>query len=629
MIVSMKKAKLIFMEEDFNKIIKTIQVHGFLMLDQKYLKTQSPSEDTIKVSKAIEILDGYLKKSIGGNEVVELERFENLSNNTLLVANEIIEKQNQLTKHKEGFQKFKKKLETVLPYRLLPVEQAKLKNLKFTDVLLGKVKEERLLSLKGFLEGIDAYVDIISKDEFYTYINVVFDKEYYEQAKDILNQHQFIEHEIEKFSQKNPLMIEYYQNEMTKYQDAIVDIENFMIEHTKQLAELKLLYDQQVSKDLRKQINLGKTNQTVYIEGWMRGDQVADLEKVLKDESLTYELETRDANENENVPTALKNNRLIKPFEYITNQFSIPSPKEIDPNPMMSFWYWIIFGIMMGDIGYGLSMILIFGLAAKFGKLRGGIKDLATIFFYSGFTAILAGLVFGSFFGATLYTPLLDPIQDPVPMLIISIAIGIIHIICALIMKMINTAKQGDILTGIADGLSWILILLGISIYAATMFIQLDAMLMNILTYIALGSIGIGVLIIIVLSGRHTKSIFGKIMSAFGGLYSSTSYLSDVLSYSRILALALSSAVIAFTMNLLADMVWNSIPFVGFLLGIVVYLVGHIFNFVMGLLSAYVHAGRLQYLEYYGKFYEGGGYLFEPLQLQLKYVYQVNLKEKK
>src|SRR5690606_26533812 len=239
----------------------------------------------------------------------------------------------------------------------------------------------------------------------------VFDKEYYEQAKDILNQHQFIEHEIEKFSQKNPLMIEYYQNEMTKYKDAIVDIENFMIEHTKQLAELKLLYDQQVSKDLRKQINLGKTNQTVYIEGWMRGDQVADLEKVLKDESLTYELETRDANENENVPTALKNNRLIKPFEYITNQFSIPSPKEIDPNPMMSFWYWIIFGIMMGDIGYGLSMILIFGLAAKFGKLRGGIKDLATIFFYSGFTAILAGLVFGSFFGATLYTPLLDPIQ--------------------------------------------------------------------------------------------------------------------------------------------------------------------------------------------------------------------------
>lgn len=629
MIVTMKKAKLIFMEEDLNKIIKTIQIHGFLMLDQKYLKASAPSEETIKVSKAIEILDGYLKKSIGGNEVIEIKRFENLSSDTLNLANLIIQNQNDLLKHKESFQKFSKKLESILPYQTLPVHQAKLKELKFTDVLLGKIKEEKLLSLKGFLEGIDAYVDILSKDSQYVYINVVVDKDYQEQAKEILIQHQFIEHEIEKFSQKNQLMMEYYHKEMTKYHDSIRDIENFMIEHTKQLGELKLLHDQQVSKDLRKQINLGKTNQTVYIEGWMREDQISSLEKVLKDESLTYELETRDANANESVPTALKNNRLIKPFEYITNQFSIPSPKEIDPNPMMSFWYWIIFGIMMGDIGYGLSMILIFGLAAKFGKLRGGIKDLATIFFYSGFTAILAGLVFGSFFGATLYEPLLDPIQNPVPMLIISIAIGIIHIICALIMKMINTAKQGDILTGIADGLSWILILSGVSIYATTMFIQLDAMFMNVLTYVSLGLIGIGVFIIIILSGRHTKNIFGKMLSAFTGLYNSTSYLSDVLSYSRILALALSSAVIAFTMNLLADMVWNSIPFVGILLGIIVYLIGHIFNFVMGLLSAYVHAGRLQYLEYYGKFYEGGGYLFEPLQLQLKYVYQVSLKEKK
>ncbi|HHX75771.1 MAG TPA: hypothetical protein GX698_00165, partial [Acholeplasmataceae bacterium] len=129
------------------------------------------------------------------------------------------------------------------------------------------------------------------------------------------------------------------------------------------------------------------------------------------------------------------------------------------------------------------------------------------------------------------------------------------------------------------------------------------------------------------LNGRDQKSIVGKMVSAFTGLYNSTGYLSDILSYSRILALALSSAVIAYTMNLLADMVWHSMPVIGILFGILVYIVGHVFNFIMGMLSAYVHAGRLQYLEFYGKFFEGGGYLFEPLQLQLKYVYQVNLKE--
>ena len=168
------------------------------------------------------------------------------------------------------------------------------------------------------------------------------------------------------------------------------------------------------------------------------------------------------------MPTALKNNKFVKPFENITNEFSVPNYKELDPNPIMSFWYWIIFGIMMGDVGYGLIMLFLFGFLLKFGKLKGTMKDSQCLYVFR-ITATIAGLFFGSFLGFDLYPPVIDIINDPIPMLIISIAIGILHLITALIMKLILSIKQKDVLTGLSDAVSWISILIGISLVAIAM----------------------------------------------------------------------------------------------------------------------------------------------------------------
>src|SRR5690606_10136326 len=129
----------------------------------------------------------------------------------------------------------------------------------------------------------------------------------------------------------------------------------------------------------------------------------------------------------------------VKPFAYLTTQFSTPSAREVDPNPSMSIWYWLISGIMTGEIGYGVVMLMLFGGLSRFGKLRGALKDLVHIFAYTGITAIVAGAAFGSVFGVQVYTPLLDPMNDPIPMLIISIGLGIVHIMHALVLKMINS----------------------------------------------------------------------------------------------------------------------------------------------------------------------------------------------
>jgi len=204
-------------------------------------------------------------------------------------------------------------------------------------------------------------------------------------------------------------------------------------------------------------------------------------------------------------------------------------------------------------------------------------------------------------------------------MLGFSLVFGVLHIINGLGFKFALLIRRKDYVGAIADALSWILILVGLVLFAAQLVIWTSA---SLLSYIGLGFAGVGALLLLFLAGRKSKNIFGKVLGGLGALYKSTSYVSDILSYSRILALSLSSAVIASTMNLLAGMIQGSV--IGFILSLLVYLVGHVFNFVMSMLSAYVHDGRLQYIEFFGKFYEGGGYLFEPFSIRLKQISEIS-----
>lgn len=627
MIVQMKKVKLFFLESEKAAVIDELQAHAVFMPDKKHYQTVNPSNELIQVSKAIEIVEKYIKKSTGNNAIVSLSEFETIDDNILESAKTILDLQNTYYKLEESLKSLKERYEDLLPYQNLTINQARLDSLRFSSVTLGYITKEKYDAFKGHMDTMDAYVDLLSSDDQYNYVSIVIDIDQKERLSDLLESVDFRVEPSRPFEKTNIEVINDFKKEMDALSSEIEKIVQFFQSSSKDLGALKLLHDQLLSKDNKHQLTFLNTESTLYVEGWVRSDKVNQLETLLSDKGLTVEMEARDPLPEESIPTALKNNRFVKPFEYLTNQFSTPSAREVDPNPSMSIWYWVIFGIMMGDIGYGAVMLLLFGGLIRFGKIRGALKDLVQIFAYTGITAMIAGAAFGSLFGNQIYTPLLDPMNDPIPMLIISIALGVLHIMHALVLKMINSVRQKDLLGGLADAGSWLFILTGLSIFVVGSFIPLEQLLKDIMLYTSYVLMGIGALLIILFNGRDKDTIPGKMVSAFTGLYNSTSFLSDILSYSRILALALSTTVIAYTMNLLAGMVWNSIPVLGILLGLVVYLVGHVFNFVMGMLSAYVHAGRLQYLEFFGKFYEGGGYLFEPLQLQLKYVYQVNLKE--
>ncbi len=376
-------------------------------------------------------------------------------------------------------------------------------------------------------------------------------------------------------------------------------------------AELELLNDQTATLGERKKAPVRPTATAVFIEGWVRSDQTGRLEKALAAATDVFDLELVDPGKEEQPPTALKNNRFVSAFETITDMFAKPSFNEIDPNPVMSVWYALIFGMMMADVGYGFVMIILFAFMIRKMRVRGEMRKLLKVLMFSGFTTVLWGVLFGSYFGFSWHPIILDPMVDTINFLLLTVIFGVLHIFTGLLMRAANNIRKKDYLAAFTDSFSWIFLILGLGMLFLPEYATIGK-------WLALS----GAAIIVLFAGRSSKNIFARLGSGLYALYGATGFLGDIMSYTRILALSLSTVVIGYVMNLLAGMIQGSL--LGIFLSIFVYLVGHIFNMAMGLLSAYVHTSRLQFIEFYTKFYEGAGYEFRPLGYQLNYIEQVS-----
>lgn len=637
MIVPVKKARVFVLEEHKNELVRALQKAELLMI----IPTQSTSADVTednallqRISKALSDLNRYgKKKSLFEHQEVTYERFmmEDEAQERLLdsVETNILALNTASAKIKKG----KGLLDKYYPFREIDLKVRDLKQSSLVRYHIGYIKEENLEGAIEYLNKNNVPFEKLAKSD---YGSALLLASYFEEDETIINKMANYSFADVDFPDVDISLKEYIagiEDNLQIEQAKVIEYQENLKLLAKSKNQLSLMYDRIQAKIDRKSITFGKTERSFFLDGWVRSDQIALLEKTVASITKEFDIEFSEPGEADLPPTAVKNNKFISQFETITNMFSVPSHKEIDPNPAMAIWYWIIFGIMMGDIGYGILMLILFGLGLLLIKPKGAFKKLISVFFYSGITSIIAGILFGSFFGANFdlgaligglfgqqwTSVLLNPVTDPLIMLGFSLVFGILHIVNGLGFKMAILIKRKDYVGAIADGLSWILILVGLVFVAAQMVIWSSLV---VLSYIGLGLAGLGAIILLVLAGRKSKNIFGKIFGGLGALYQSTSYISDILSYSRILALSLSSAVIASTMNLLAGMIQGNI--IGIILSIFVYLIGHIFNFAMGMLSAYVHNGRLQYIEFFGKFYEGGGYLFEPFAIRLKHINEIS-----
>ncbi len=375
------------------------------------------------------------------------------------------------------------------------------------------------------------------------------------------------------------------------------------------------------------------------LEGWVRSDETDKVEQAIRSVTEDYYTEYRDPAEDEVPPTVLQNDRFNTPFESLINLYSLPDARGIDATPYMTPFYIFLFGIMLSDTGYGLVLSLGAWLFLKLKKPTGGLKGLAMVLFWGGISTMVWGVLVGTFFGLDFDTifgtvdkfPLLiDPTGNPVGMLLFCLLLGIIHISCGHLIKMKMCFEDKDWQGAVFDNLSWVFILIGLVLFALPMASTFfdppfelgwyNALHLN---TVGIGLILLGSVMILLFRGRDKKNPVMRLASGLGGLYNVTSYLSDILSYARLLALGIATGYLAMVFNTLCTMLMGGsgvMKIVGFLIAVVLLVALHLFSIAINTLGTFVHCARLQYVEFFGKFYEEGGRAFKPLQYKTKHV---------
>lgn len=356
-----------------------------------------------------------------------------------------------------------------------------------------------------------------------------------------------------------------------------------------------------------------ETDKVFLLEGWLPADRCTALEKAL--EPFTCAVETREPAEDEypQVPVQLRNNKLTRPLNMVTEMYSLPAYGTLDPNPLMAPFFILFYGIMMADMGYGLLMMIASVIIGKKYRPKGTSGELFSLLGLCGLSTFIVGAMTGGFFGdfltqlVAIVSPgmvfalpkLFDPLDDLTMILIGSMALGLVQIITGMAISLIEKCRRKKILDAFFEEITWWIVFLGIALAVlkkGTAVLYLGCAL------VLLGPI---------VQGKG----WGKLTGVFGSIYNHvTGYFGDILSYTRLMALMLAGSVIAQVFNMLAAMPGNVVAFV------IISMLGNAMNFGLNLLGCYVHDLRLQCLEFFNKFYVDGGKPFRPMTLDTEYV---------
>lgn len=604
-------------------------------------KAVSQFENYMKSAKtSISILDKYTPRKTGfisSRRILPLDYYSmktSKSNEVLRKIYQIIKLSDAVRENMENIRKIDSKQLALKAFTNLdiPMNIRETDNTFITSGIINGFWDENKINSKLLELKIDnIYFEVIKASKEYTTIWLMYNKKNKKQAELFLQNIGFVEPNFSlshHTPEKKILVLENARKELQKEIDNTIDeIKKF----SKYRDEIELFYDHlKLRKDKYSVLSkMGITEHAFILEGYIPEKYSEDLKnKLERDYNVYIELFTpEDASD---VPVQFENNSVVSPVETVTETYSMPSVTDIDPNPIMAFFYYLFFGMMFSDAGYGLLVMLVCGYLGFSKKLEKPKRKSYKMFFYCGVSTTFWGLMYGSFFGNVINTvsvtffnsdislkPIwIDPVSEPLTLLIFSIVLGLIQILVGLGIKFYMLWRQNKHLDAIFDVGFWMLILVSVAVFALG-----STMGMQILSNIGIALMIAGALGLIFTQGRHNKNFIGKLFGGVISLYGITSYVSDALSYSRLMALGLATGVIANVVSILGSIAGPGV--VGAISFIVISILGHAMNFGINMLGAYVHTNRLQYVEFFSKFYEGGGHKFKPFNMDTEY-YLIN-----
>lgn len=397
------------------------------------------------------------------------------------------------------------------------------------------------------------------------------------------------------------------------------DAENRLREFAASLGEVQIFIDATRTElnAAETKLRLAKTENCAVMTAWVPVNKEEKVTALLGKYECAYELS--DPVESDDPPVLLKNNSFAKNFEWVLGMYSYPKYGTYDPTFVMGIFYCLIFGMMFADVAYGLILVAAGFGAVKLLKPREGMKRFLLMFAYCGIGSAIMGVFFGGYFGDLPqeiminmmgienppdFSLILNPMTNPMGFLILSVAMGGAHIVASMAIKMYVTWRDGHPVAAILDVVPWWIL------FAGLIMLYLKP---EIGKWVAIG----GVILLILTQGHAQKGIIKKLIKGVSSLYGLISYAQDLISYSRIMALGLASSVLAQVFNILGTMMGGS-P-IGFIFMILVLIVGHVINIAINVLGSFVHTSRLQYIEFFSRFFEEGGRGFKPVQPADKY----------
>lgn len=514
------------------------------------------------------------------------------------------------------------------PWRIyeLPIDMKETDSLCIKLGLMPPLTEVDKIDEEIASHGFESAIHLVNKDKEQAYISAWFFKTDEDAVMGILKSHGFTNAPINELEGTAAENIAAAERTIKAQEQKRSELENKIKEMKEAKSHAEEYHDMMVvNRDkARVRSSLLKTDETFTFDGWAPKYETGKIEKLLEKYTCWYEL--TEPEEDDDVPVRLTNKKFFAPIEFITEMYSLPNWKEIDPTSIFSIFYIIFFGIMFGDVGYGLILCGLSMYFLKKNKLyEGGAYKLFNVLFYSGISSIFWGVMFGSFFGdiipvvartffgkEIIINPLwLDPAKSPMIFLVFSCGLGVIHLFVGMGIKAYEQIRDGKLLDACNDVFAWYLIVVGIILMLFGSKVSAGAPKIG--KIMAIIGVAAAIILPFILNKGVSKGL--GIWNLYSGV---TGNLSDILSYSRLLGLGLASTSIAQVFNFLASMGGKSV--VGVIMFIIISLLGHSLNFGINALGAFVHSCRLQYVEFFGRFYEGEGRAFKPFNKDTKYI---------
>ena len=662
-IVKMSKIKLIslydYKEDILNALHKTASVELTATEEVADTFTVQKNEENLPVYQEFDRIKGvitffeerlekcknkpFLKEDLSflKYQFLTYEEFVSAKDKKEQVA-KIVEKistyRNKVMENRATALKLNNVLSQLNPYLAVKEKFSDFKSTKTTHVFFGTIKAEAISSLQNFVEENPlSELKVLAVGQQAVIALVVFN-DLYESAEQKLVENGFNKcpFDFDKTPTEKTREIESQLNALDNDNE---QVDKLLCESVSDLKELRAYSDylkfviekEKVSEEFR------RTNKTFVMQGYLPEESKQTVLDAIHLVTKAVFVEFSEPTKEDNPPTLLKNKPPIRQSEFIVDMYSPPNYREFDPNKIVFLFFMLFMGVIMADIGYGLCMVFIGLVLARRVKVDNGAKRLWSIIAVSGIPTIIFGLLFNSLFGFAL--PYKAILPNPVPdgsgmnnlmlILLMCLGLGVLHMAVGYLCKAINMFKQRDILGGIFEGITWVVFFIGM-VFAGFNFLfdyLMDETFVmhegirgffDKMTVPGLIMVASSVFVAMVTAGRKEKG-FGKFTKGFGSVYGIINIMSDILSYARLFGLMLSGMIIASTFNDMGTGMFGGV--IGYVIGVLIIIVGHVFNIAMGVLGAYIHNSRLQYIEFFGKFYTGEGNQFAPLGSKMDYVH--------